>query len=328
MPTLTASDRLTALEILKRSAGKTDDARRIIEIMRQTNEILMDAPFAPANDGTVNTTVVRTKLPRGEHRIYNNGVGESASQTDTVRDYSCEVGAWSKVDEMLIRNAEHPEQILMSESQSFIEGMGLDQAEDIIYGNHAANPAYMDGLAVRRAKTDGEYCIDMGGTQAKTGKLTSVYLIKWGMDKVHMFYPKGSAGIGVERFDHGIERVSGENGKDMRAYVNYFRAQYGLAVRNKKSVIRFANIDASTINADDLIYALIKNRTKLPVGDGTISIVAPAEVIGLMDVAAAKKGNVCYTAEDPFGKQLTMIRDMRFRQMDAILTTEDYVPAA
>ena len=328
MTVMTASDRLTALEVLNRTGGKTEDARRIIEIMRETNEILYDAPTTEANDGTVNTTLVRTALPKAEHRIYNNGVGESASQTDLSHDYSCEVAAWSKIDEMLVRNSSNPQELLMTESQSFIEGMGLEQATDIIYGNHAADEAYMNGLAVRRSKTDGEYCIDMGGASSKSGALTSLYLIKWGLDKIHMFYPRGAKGIGVERFDHGIERIEGENGKDMRAFVNYFRAQYGLSVRNEKSVIRFCNIDLDTINAETLIYALIRNRTKLPQGSGTISIVAGADVLAMMDEAAAKKGNVCYTATDPFGKQLTMIRDMRFRQMDAILTTEDYVPQA
>lgn len=325
MATLTASDRMTALEILNRSSGENDDARKIIEVMSATNEILLDAPTTEANDGVVNTTVVRTKLPRAEHRIYNNGVGEGTSQTDVVHDYKCEIAMYSNTDVKLIQHAKNPADILWSESRGILEGMGQEQAEDIVYGNHSVDPAYMDGFATRRNKIDNELCLSGGGLQAASGSLTSIYICKWGMNKMHMFYPRGASGIGVTKKDKGIQTVTGQNGKSMEAYQLYFDAEYGLSVRDPRALIRIANINLSTVNAVDIVKMILKAKRKLPQGDGTISILCGSEILGLMDVAAMEKNNVLYNAEDPWGRELLKIRDMRLRQVDAILTTEDYV---
>jgi hypothetical protein len=44
-----------------------------------------------------------------------------------------------------------------------------------------------------------------------------------------------------------------------------------------------------------------------------------------IDMATVAKANVNYTESDPWGKEVTVIRNMRFRQVDAILNTEDEV---
>lgn len=329
MATLTASDRMTALEILNRSSGEQQDARNIIEVMSATNEILLDAPVKEANDGVVNTSVVRTKLPRGEHRTYNNGVGETSSQTNVVHDYMCEIAAYSNTDVKLLQHAKDKAAVLWAESRSFLEGMGQQQAEDIIYGNHSADPAYMDGLAVRRKATGSRWCLDAGGTVAKTGRLTSLYIVKWGTNKVHMFYPRGAASIGVTKKDKGVQTVKGQNGKDMEAYQLYFDAEYGLAVRDDRSLIRIANIDLTESGiGEKLIKMILKAKHSLTPGDGTVSVLCGSDVMSLMDIATLDKNNVVYSAEDPWGRELTKIRDMRLRQVDSILATEAFVPAA
>lgn len=325
MATLTSSDRLTALEVLNRSAGQNDDARRIIEVMSATNEILLDAPVMEANDGVVNTSVLRTSLPRAEHRIYNNGVGEAASQTKTVHDYMCEIAMYSNVDKKLLDHAKDKAEILWSESRGILEGMGQTQAEDIIYGNHNVDPSTMMGFASRRTAIDNKTVLDGGGTSASSGSLTSLYIVKWGTNRVHMFYPRGSSSIGVQKDDKGIQTVLGQNNKPMEAYQVYYDAEYGLAVRDPRALIRIANINLASVTATTLIEMILKAKRNLPQGDGTICVYAGSELLGLLDIAAMNKNNVIYNAEDPFGRELLKIRDMRLRQVDAILTTEDYV---
>lgn len=325
MATLTASDRITALEVANRDQV-SDDARRIIEQMAVTNEILLDAPAVQANDKVVNTSVVRTAVPHGTHRIYNQGVLMAASQTKVIHDVVCQTAIYSKVDASLVDNSDNPQSFLMNECAAFIQGMGDDQADDIVYGNHTADKSNMDGFAIRRPKLDGTLCIGMGGSSA--GAMSSVYLVKWGQATCHYIYPRGSKTIGVMRTDKGVQTVDDDvNGGQFEAYVNYFQCDYGLAVRNEKSIVRLCNIDTSTIDAKTLIMQILKAKRNLCKGDGTIAIYANSTILGLMDAATVEKDNVVYNAEDPWGRELTKIRDMRLRQVDALLDTEDVVTA-
>lgn len=323
MATLNSTDRLTAIELAKRNS-LSDDQRRIIEEIQVINEMLIDAPVEEANGAISHTHLKRTVNPRGTHRIINGGVKPSASQTKTVTDVICQVSAYSEVDKKLIDRAVNKQQMLMDECASFIHGMAADQADDIIYGNHSANPAYMDGFAVRRSKIN-DLCIDMGGTG---NALTSIYIVKWGRQFCKYIYPKGAKGMGISREDRGIQDVEAPDGNGkMPAYVNYFEAEYGLTMGFENSMIRLANIDvnANGFSAETLIKKILRVRSRLAQGDGTVSILCNAEIMGLMDEATVDKNNVVYTAQDPWGKELNKIRDMRLRQCEAILMTESQV---
>lgn len=321
MATLNSSDRLTAIEAVKRD-GVNEDQRRIIEELTVTNELLLDAPIVEANDRTVNKNVVRTALPHGQHRIYNQGVGSAASQTKTIHDTVSQLAIYSKVDASLVKNASNPQEFLMDECAAFLHGMGEDMAEDIVYGDHSKNPAYIDGFATRRNKIDNKTVFDFGGTG---NNLTSIYLVKWGKQFVKYIYPREAMGLGVQRIDKGIQTVKSETGDgEYEAYVNYFQADYGISVGNEKSLIRLANVPLNA-TGENIIKKILSLRAKLVQGDGTISVLCNNDIMSLMDIATLDKNNVVYTAEDPWGRELTKIRDMRLRQVDAILSTESAI---
>lgn len=325
---LSSTDRLTAAELVKRD-GVSDDQRRIIEMLATTNEMLLDAPIVEANDRTVNTQVVRTALPSGTHRVYNQGVGTGASQTDTIHDVVAQLAIYSKVDKSLVKNASHPEEFLMGEQAAFIAGLANDQAFDIFYGNHGTNPAEINGFATRRAKLEDKKCISMGGTTAK--KQTSIYLVKWGPQFVKYIYPREASGLGVVREDKGVQTISAPNGGEYEAYVNYYQADYGIAVGDPRALIRICNIDMNADMTDEAAQALIKKILKakayLPQGEGTVSILCNADVMSIFDQATLSKSNVVYTAEDPWGRPVNMLRDMRIRRCDAIRNDEAVVTA-
>lgn len=325
MATLNSTDRLTAIEQVKRS-GFDPDSRRIIEQMSVTNEMLLDAPIVMANDRTVNTQVVRTALPHATHRVYNQGVGSAASQTDVIHDVVAQVAIYSKVDKSLVDNAANPKEFLMGEQAAFIDGITQDQAFDIFYGNHGKNEACINGFATRRNKVDNKTVFSAGGTTAN--KQTSIYLVKWGNSNVKYIYPREASGLGVKRVDKGVQTISAADGKgEHEAYVNYYQADYGIAVGDQRSLIRIANIDITSTSLDGgkLIETILKAKAHLPQGDGTVSILCNADVMSIFDIATVNKNNVVYTAEDPWGRQLNMIRDMRLRRCDAIGNDEAVV---
>lgn len=321
--TLSMSDRLTAAELFKRDSI-SDDQRRIIEQLAVTNEMLLDAPMVEANDRTVNTQIIRTALPKGTHRVYNQGVGTSSSQTDIIHDVVAQVAIYSKVDASIVNNARDPQRFLMDEQLAFLAGLSNDMADDIFYGNHSTNKANIDGFATRRKSLQAGLCVSAGGST--DNKQTSVYLVKWGPRFTKYIYPREAPGLGVQRVDKGIQTIAAPNGGEYEAYVNYYQADYGIAIGDPRSLIRIANIDMNSDMSDDNAQALIKKILKmkayLPAGEGTVSILCNKDVMSIFDQATISKSNVVYTTDDPWGRPVNMIRDMRIRQCDAILNTE------
>ena len=326
MAVLKLTDQLTSLEVAKRTQGLNPDCRMIIEELVEHNELLLDAPLVEANEGTVHSTLVRTALPHGEHRGYNEGVGKASSQTKTIKDVISNIEIFSEVDAQLVDESAHPADVRMSEQLAFIEGMSQDMADDLIYGNHDADERYTNGFAHRYNSTasgTSKNCISLGGTG---NALTSIYLIKWARDKAHLIYPRGSKNLGVQVEDLGKVVVKDSNNKEFMAYKTHYRIARGLAVRNTMSVIRLCNIDLTANGIGDKIAEyIVKNMPKLATGGGTISIACNAEVKGVLNWAANQKSNVIYSADDPWGNKVLHIGEGRIRECPSILLTESAV---
>lgn len=320
MAVLSVTDRLTMLEAVKRD-GFNADARMIIETLAATNQMLFDAPAFESNAGVVNRTVQRTALPQIAHRKVNEGTANSASETKELYDYVCQLTGYSQIDKTLVEAETDKEGFIRGELDSFVASMGNSQATDIIYGDHDSDSAFINGFATRRDAVDGNVVIDFGGTGSN---LTSLYLVKWGRDAVHMIFPKGSASCGVSRQDDGIVDALDQNGNKYKAYQNYFECNYGTVVRNPKALIRIANIPAN-MNAEELVKAIIKASHKLCEGTGTVSILANRDVMSEIDIATMEKGNLALPLVDAWGNDVSTIRGMRMRQCDAILNTESQV---
>ena len=322
MAVLTLTDQLTSLEVAKRS-GFSPDSRRIIEQLNAYNELLIDAPIVEANEGTIDTHLVRTAIPRGEHRGYNEGVGQASSQTKTVKDVISNIEIYSEVDKQLIDESAHPTEIMQSEQNAFIEGLSQDITDDLVYGNHDADPRYTNGLAHRLNKINSKTVFDMGGTG---NALTSVYLIKWGMDKARIIYPRGAKNAGVMYNYLGEQTASEANGKKYQVYRAHYRIARGLSVGHEASIIRLANIDLTAANIGTAIAEkIVRVMPLLARGAGTVTSACNAEGKGVMNVTAINKTNIILPAEDPWGNEVLKIGNARFRECPSILLTESQV---
>ena len=320
MAVLNMTDTMTALEVAKRA--NAPEPFKIIELLRLTNEMLIDVPAHEANSGVVNVTLQRNIGPVGEARIYNQGVGAAATQTKLVRDRIAMIGEYCRVDKKMIDHSGNKERALMSEATAIIKGMGLTQAEMMVYGDER-NPEEFNGLFVRRNTASDSNVIDAGGTGSA---LTSIYLAAVGPDLFHLIYPKGSASVGVTKRGLQEKDVPDPNNpaKSYPVYEDYFEAEFGIAIRAPDAVKRICNIPAD-ISGDDLIDLIIDARYRLPQGASTYVMYSNIEALIKLDKAGRDRGNVVYTAEDPWGKPITHVRDIRCRRMDAILNTEEQV---
>jgi hypothetical protein len=314
------TDQLTALEIVRRA--NAPDPFKIVELMRLTNEMLMDVSAHEANNGVINVTLQRNIQPMGDHRIYDQGVGRAATQTKIIHDRIATLGEYSRVDKKLIDHSGNKEAAMMSEAVAIIKGMGLTQAYTLIYGN-GAKPEEFDGLFMRRNTLSDPNVIDAGGTGSD---LTSIYLIAVGPDLFHLIYPKGASTVGVTK--RGLEEKdvpdSDNPKKQYRVYEDYFEAEYGLAIRAPDAVKRICNIPAD-MSGEALLDLIMDTRYRLPQGASTYVMYSNINALIKLDKTARDKGNVAYTAEDPWGKPILHVRDLRCRRMDVIHNAEAQV---
>lgn len=319
MAVLSITDQLTSIEVAKRS-GFSPDSRRVIEELNAFNELLIDAPIVEANEGTVDSHLVRTAIPHGQLRGYNQGVGKGSSQTKTIKDVISNIEIYSTVDKQLIDESAHPKELMQSEQNAFIEGLSQDITDQLVYGNNENDVRETNGLAIRR-KSLGTYCISMGGSNS--GHLTSIYLIKWGMDKARIIYPRGAKNAGVEYNYLGEKTVSDGNGGEYQAYRAHYRIARGLSVGHEASIIRLCNIDVTASNIGNAIAEkIVQVMPLLARGSGTVSIACNSVVKGLMNIAAINKSNVLLPREDPWGNEVLQIGNARFRECPSILLTE------
>jgi hypothetical protein len=321
---LNMADQLTAIEIVKRA--NDPDAFHIVELLRTTNQMLIDVPAFPANSGTINITTQRITKEAGQHRIYNQGVKNVATQTTVVQDRVAILEAYAEVDKDEADHSGNVNALRMSEAQSIVKGMGITQARTLIYGDGSKADEFA-GLYTRRNALhlpDGTLdpnVIDFGGAGSN---LTSIYLVAVGQDLFKLIYPQGANSVGVERRDLGevTKVISGD--EKYQIYREFFRAQYGMAVRNPDAVKRICNIPPGA-TGDDIVNKVLEVRRRMPDTASTYAMYSNVDVLIKIDQAARDKGNVIYTAADPWGQEITHVRDLRCRQMDVILNTESAV---
>ncbi|MDR1507819.1 MAG: hypothetical protein LBI67_12025 [Treponema sp.] len=312
------TDQMTALELVKRA--NAPEPYHIIELMRLTNEMLMDVPAHEANNGTINVTLQRNIKPMGEHRIYNKGVGKAATTTKIVHDRIAVLAEYSEVDATMLEHSGNASAARQSEAVAIIKGMGLTQAETLIYGDES-KPDEFAGLFSRRNSLADPNVVNAGGTGAS---LTSIYMVAVGSDLFHLIYPKGSGSVGVTRSDKGLVDVEDSDGKRYPAYREFFQAQYGISIRAPDAVKRICNIPA-TITGEALLDLILDTRYRMPQGAATYAMYSNVDILIKLDKAARDKNNVIYTTEDPWGKPITHVRDLRCRQMDVITSAESAV---
>jgi hypothetical protein len=317
MAVLTAADRLTALEAVKRTQQPWPN--RIIECLTQTNEILMDIPVLEANNGTVHTIVRRETLAESMARRYYEGTSAVATQTDTITEPTQMWQAWSEIDVDLADHTGDPAGLRKTDSIGILNGMGIQQARDLIYGSRQGKAGKdIDGFATRLAKIDNKNVFDAGGTG---NNLTSLYIAAMGERFLHLIYPRGFGTVGVKQEDKSKQTVVDGSGKKYEVYQTLFKSQYGIALEDPRSLIRIANIAADT-DPEALILLVLKILRRLPNGASTYVLYGNFTIRDIIEKAAIEKNNVIYSTEDPWGRPLTMLRNLRVRTVEAILDTE------
>lgn len=317
----------------------------IIELLSQTNEILLDMLVLEGNLPTGHKTTVRTGLPTATWRLLNYGVPSSKSTTAPVVDTCGNLEAYALVDKDIADLNGNAADFRASENVAFLEGMNQQVAQTLIYGNQAVNPERFTGFAPRYSTVvttnapNAANVVDMGGV---AGTNTSAWIVTWGANTTHGIFPRGKM-TGLQHRDMGEWPVQDASGNTFQAYRDHFKWEIGLSVRDWRYNVRLANIDVTLLNgasAANLINGIVRGLYRLPTASpsatgiqtsdspqiqgamGNTVIYCNRVVRTYLDLQAMNKTNVLLTLQEFQGRVVTMFRGIPIRTCDAILSTE------
>jgi hypothetical protein len=310
--------------------------------MDQENTILDDILWREASDRDGHRTTVRTGLPQPYWRRLYKGIPLSKSSVAVIKDPVAILEARALIDAKLLQIYQSQGRAYrMSEARSFMEAMRQEAATAIFYGSVKKEPDVVHGLDPRYAYKNAPQVVDAGGTPGQA--CTSIFGVVWGENEVNGIFPKDSI-AGLNHKDLGEHDAYDDEGNAFRAVSDLYEWHMGLSVGDWRGVVPICNIpvellmlkkgDAGfldlhrlTIIAKNKIPAEKRNRMKWYVNQ---------EVMTALELQASDAGNVTlvYRQEDsrkagPLFKSYTVadLHGCPVRQCDAILTTEEALPA-
>lgn len=343
MATLDTSTKLTLLELAKRT--KLESLITIVEVLNETNEWLNDAVWIEANQTMSHITTRRCSVPTGKWRKINEGVTPSASSTKQLTEGIGILEDYSRVDKLLAELSGNVDAFRTGEDKAFLEGMAQTLSNTMFegtinsgatstgpYGDTQGAPERFNGLPARYdsidLKDDQGYPLVLDAGATGTTDCTSIWVVQWAENMMHMTYPKGSPTLGVVHENLGEQTIdlttTAGTPKLMQALVSHFKLHSGLVLRDDRCVRRIASIRSvnGTTNSfnstGNVHHKLIEVLNSLPYGGKNARIYCNRNVKTQMDCFAVDKTNVNYTSENWSGVPTTMFRGVPVRRVDAI----------
>lgn len=313
----------TMLDITKRLDPQGNPAK-IAELLQQTNEILLEAPWYEGNLPIGNQMTQRTGLPTVYYRRMNQGVPPSKSTTAQITVLTSMLEAWSQIDERQV--AINGASWMMSEEAGFMQAMNQQLAQTVFYGATSTTPEQFTGLAVQyssKSAINGKNIIDAGGVGTDN---TTIWLVTWGPRIAYMTYPKGGSGA-LQHEDLGRLPITDANGGKFMAFSTHWKMTPGFCLEDWRGVVRIGNIDVSNlvgeVSAADILKLMTKAVHKVPPElTGKQAFYCNGDVLTMLDIQAQNKANVYLTIGEEEGRPKVSFRGIPIRRCDRILSTE------
>ena len=222
----------------------------LAEYLAKSTPIMGMMPHFPASHGNIHKVLFRTGLPTITWTALHEGVPQSKGSTQTL-DYTagrCE-GQFEydpRADEEGNNVSEGLARWKNDQMSGFMQSFGHEMANAYFYSNEEVNPKKITGLATHYNTIAHENVIDGGGTGTDN---RSIYLLHFGSDGIHAFYPNTAPmGLVMQHYEN-VPRLDSDN-NTWFADVTNFRQYTGLAVKDWRAGCRIANIDASLLSDD------------------------------------------------------------------------------
>lgn len=305
----------------------------IAEYLTADNQVLDDMVWKEGNLPTGERTTIRTELPTVGFRALNEGVARSKSRTAQIDEGAAMLEGNSQVDRKLAILSGNIGAYRLSESTAFFESMNQTMATTTFYGNAATSPKAFTGFAPRFDDI-GDQVIDAGGTGTDN---MSIWLIAWG-EQVFGIYPKGTkgglfhhdvsgfAGMGDDGFPLGME-VLDADGNPYLGYKDHYEWNCGLAVKDRRYVVRIANIDRSLLIKDrttgaDLQDLMVQATERIQGNATRQAFYMPRAISGMLRRQLLTTKNAFLSYDEVAGRKVTNFDGIPVRRVDALKADE------
>lgn len=332
----------TFIDLLDVHRGQV--AGDIIEIMNNTSQNIMeDWVYQEANGTTEHQRSVRTGLPKPAWMALYEGIPQSKSATQMVKDTMGFVQSRSSMDTRLVDvYGPKAREVMALEAAPQIEGMAQELISAMFYHNPATNVRLPKGLGARFSTLGqsgaAKQVIDGGGTGSDN---TSVWFTTWGYNDLSVIYPVGTSG-GIKQEDMGKQRVQDENGNPYWVFEEIFTAYAGFSLGDWRNQSRVANVDVSDVQAGTVdLYDLMSRAywrlrgarlgayVKGQQNPGRTVIYMNPVLIEALDKQTRTGGigasRFLLTPSQLEGREVWTFRGIPIRPTDALLLTESRV---
>lgn len=314
-------------------AQETKDKRfvEVAKILTKKIPVLEDAIWVEAFDLVSHTFGRDAALPSGDFRSINNGIDPSKGETKQITE---PIGLYedrSQVDAYLVKIAPSPLEFRARRDDQHMRGGAVFLGTKFLTGDRETTPNGVTGFQSRRASlglTDAAGVPIIWNNGGSGGSHTSIWLVQWGEDGVFFAYPKNSkmAGIEEDPLPQPI-LVTGENAKQLLAWVTEFTYNYGICVANDRSLVRVCNIGTAAennVDIDVLIKAILNMRDQ---GDGAVMYLN-ATAYAQLEIAAKNMGeHILRWVKVGDGAYVQYFKNVKIKIWESITNTEDEVTA-
>jgi hypothetical protein len=313
---------ITVLEQAKRRYN--GEVQKIAEILDELNDVFKTAAAYEGNDVHSHVSTIRSALPTVSPRGPNEGATNTVSKVRQIREGIMVLDSIIQVDELIYGPEPDFNEFMMGEVKAHMEAELQTFAYNFIYGNTASDPKVIDGLATRYPSLVSNHVIGAGGTGSD---LTSVWMVEWGRDSAHLFYPKGSE-AGIMSKALGENTLYDSSSKPYRGYEYQVQVKIGMAIPDEdRAVHRLANIESAgttaNLRASGVAENLILLQAQLPRFGRDSVIYVNRTTKGQFDVWAHDKSNAYFTLDVlQDGTNITRFNGAPIAVIEQILDTE------
>lgn len=285
-------------DLVKAGDYYPEDMKMFLGEMAKEDALMQAIPWLPTTHGMTHKNIRASKLGHGEFVQANEGRGQTSSDFKLEESSICYFSILSKVDDTVLSSgtSEQANRLRLSQDQLNLEGFTQNFTEKMFYGSVAENSKGFNGFKARRNKKSGEYFFDAGKT---TGDTTSVYVMQFGKDGVHLRYnPANPQGIYMkDRGMHSYERTIDGEIRTVDLWETEYNIWSLLNIFDERTLIRYGNLnpDVSATSNQFQPKDMIKIKNKLPKLGRNAAAFCTREIITQAELELFDKSNVYYT---------------------------------
>jgi len=314
-------------------ANMTDQTGKVVplvEILNETNEVLLDMTWQEGNLVTGHQLAIRTGLPAPTWRKIYGGVQPTKATQAKVTESCGNMEAYAEVDKDLADLNGQAPAYMMNQNAAHIEGMNQEMAETLFYGNEGTEPEAFTGFSPRFNSTTATNAdnVILGGSADTDNR--SIWLVCWSPSTCYGIIPKGST-AGLQMRNLGEDTKTNTDGSMFQVYRTHYKWQAGLCVADWRYVIRICNIEASALsptaatgaNLPNLMFEAIE---RLPSQMGRCVFYMPRDVrTTLRQQLSNAVSNSTLEFADVGGRRTMMFQDIPIRRVDRLAADEALV---